>query len=177
MASRVYVAAGCFLGSSMHDLDAFLRWHCGPLVTMANRMALAEWLVHRALGLDPGEQRSDGADLVLPGGLVTLAVRSAAYLQSPQQTALSPISFPIEQRTATAYVFCLLAEQDPAKVNPVELAQWRFWVVPTRSLHAERQSIGLQPLIRAHGDGMAYAELARAVEGLAQPGLSCAPMN
>jgi hypothetical protein len=104
-------------------------------------------------------------------------VRSAAYFQSAQQTAPNPISFPIEQRTATAYVFCLLEEQDSALVNPQELAQWRFWVVPTRSLHAERQSIGLQPLIRAHGQGMAYGQLGVAVEALAQPGLSRPAMN
>ncbi|MBD2423397.1 MAG: hypothetical protein VKM34_08660 [Cyanobacteriota bacterium] len=161
----------------MTDLDAFLRWQCGPLVAIANRTALAEWLVHRALGLDPGEHRREGADLELPGGPITLAVRSAAYLQSAQQTAPTAISFPMEQRTATAYVFCLLAEQDPARVNPQDLAQWRFWLVPTRSLHAERQSIGLQPLIRAHGEGMAYEQLGEAVEGLAQPDWSTALRN
>jgi hypothetical protein len=154
----------------MTDLDAFLRWQCGPLVLSANRMALAEWLVHRALGIDPGAHRCEGADLALPGGGVTLAVRSAAYWQSPQQTEPSSISFPIEQRTATVYVFCLLEEQDPARVTPQDPAQWRFWVVPTRRLHPERQSIGLQPLIRAHGEGLAYGELGQAVEGLAQPG-------
>jgi hypothetical protein len=161
----------------MTDLDAFRSWQGGPLVTTANRTALAEWLVHCALGLDPGAYRREGADLALLGGPITLAVRSAAYFQSAQQTAPNPISFPIEQRTATAYVFCLLEEQDPALVNPQELAQWRFWVVPTRSLHAERQSIGLQPLIRAHGQGMAYGQLGVAVEALAQPGLSRPAMN
>ena len=50
-------------------------------------------------------------------------------------------------------------------------------MVPTRSLHAERQSIGLQPLIRAHGQGMAYGQLGVAVEALAQPGLSRPAMN
>ena len=49
------------------------------------------------------------------------------------------ISFPIEQRVATAYVFCLLAEQDPELVDPQDLSQWRFWVVPTGKLHGERQ--------------------------------------
>ena len=161
----------------MNDLDVFLGWHCGPLVAIANRTALAEWLVHRALGLDPGEHRREGADLAFPGGMVTLAVRSAAYLQSFQQVHPSPIIFSIEQRTATAYVFCLLAEQNPAQVNPQELAQWRFWVVPSRRLHADRQSIGLQPLIRAHGEGMGYEQLLQAVEGLAQPGSTSSPLN
>jgi hypothetical protein len=33
-------------------------------------------------------------------------------------------------------------------------------VVPTTQLHAERKSIGLQALIRAHGEGIRYGELA-----------------
>ena len=49
----------------MTDLDAFRSWQGGPLVTTANRTALAEWLVHCALGLDPGAYRREGADLAL----------------------------------------------------------------------------------------------------------------
>ena len=33
-------------------------------------------------------------------------------------------SFPIELRVVTTYVFCLLAEQDPATVDPQDLSQW-----------------------------------------------------
>ena len=87
-------------------------------------------------------------------GVITLEVKSAGYMQAWQQEGPSVISFPIEQRVATAYVFCLLAEQDPELVDPQNLSQWRFWVVPTARLHAERKSIGMQPLIRAYGEGI-----------------------
>ncbi|MFM7312216.1 MAG: hypothetical protein ACKO0M_03455 [Cyanobium sp.] len=144
----------------MDDLDAFCRWNCGPLMEHRTRGAYAEWLVHRALALDPGEFRGEEARLTLAGGELSLEVKSSAYLQAWPQGDLSRISFPIEQRAASAYVFCLLAEQDPGRVNPQDLEQWRFWVVPTRSLHPERQSIGLQALIRAHGEGLRYEDLA-----------------
>jgi hypothetical protein len=133
----------------MSDLDAFLRWNSGHLLENRTRGAYAEWLVHRALGLDPGQHRVEWAEVDVTFGSITLEVKSAAFVQSWQQTRPSTISFPIEQRTATAYVFCLLAEQDPELVNPQELSQWRFWVVPTAKLHGERRSIGLQPLHRS----------------------------
>lgn len=151
---------------SVNDLAAFLRWNSGHLVENRNRCAYAEWLVHRALGVDAGEYRIEKEELDVSYGSATISVQSAAYVLSRQQTTPSPISFLIEQRSATAYVFCLLAELNPELANPADLSQWRFWVVPTVTLHAERKSIGLQPLIRAHGEGMAYGELRAAVEKL-----------
>ena len=93
-------------------------------------------------------------------------MKSAAFVQSWQQARPSTISFPIEQWVATAYVFCLLAEEDPELVNPQELSQWLFWVVPTAKLHRDRRSIGLQPLIRTYGDGLRFEELANRIEAL-----------
>lgn len=148
------------------DLDAFLRWNSGHLIENRIRCAYAEWLVYRALGLDLGEYRHEGAVVEVSHGAISIEVKSAAYVQSWQQSATSSISFAIEPRNTMAYVFCLLAEPDPERVNPQDLSQWLFWVVPTRMLHAERRSIGLQPLIRAHGEGLPYGELRAAVERL-----------
>jgi hypothetical protein len=100
-----------------------------------------------------------------------LEVKSAAFVQSWEQARPSTISFPIEQRLATAYVFCLLAEEDPELVNPQDLSQWRFWVVPTAKLHGDRRSIRLQPLIRSYGQGLPYGELRSRIEAL-RPALS-----
>ncbi len=51
-------------------------------------------------------------------------------------------------------------------MDPQDLSQWRFWVVSTDKLHAERKSIGLQPLIRASGEGISYEELPARIEAL-----------
>ena len=150
----------------MHDLDAFLRWNSGRLLENRTRGAFAVWLVNRVLGLDPGEHHIESAEVDVTDGAITLKVKSAAYVQPGPQERPSPISFQIEQRAALAYVFCLLVEQDPEMVDPQDLSQWRFWVVPTVRLHADRQSIGLQPLIRAHGEGISYEELPARVQAL-----------
>jgi hypothetical protein len=149
-----------------YNFEAFLRWNSGHLLENRTRGAYAEWLVHRALRADPGEHRIEWAEVDLRDGALSLEVKSAAYVQSWQQEKASTISFPIEQRKATAYVFCLLAEQNRELVDPQDLNQWRFWVVPTTKLYAERKSIGLQALIRAHGEGIRYEELAARIDHL-----------
>jgi hypothetical protein len=147
----------------MEDLDAFLRWQAGPLLDSRLRNPYAEWLVHRALGLDPGDYRRGDGRLSLNGNTRSLAVSSAASLKAPHQDNPAAISFSLEQREAdraiTAWVFALLAEQDPDRVAPQDPNQWRFWVVPSQRLHPERRSIGLQPLRRAFGEGHGYAAL------------------
>lgn len=149
----------------MTDVDAFLRWTTGDLLAPANRAAYAEWLVHRALGADPGRYRRE-APVQLRAGALALAVRSAACVLSRDQQQPAAISFAIEERAATAFVFCLLMEQDPQLADPLNLSQWLFWVVPTVRLHPERRSIGLQPLIRAHGDGVDFGGLAALLASL-----------
>ena len=64
-------------------------------------------------------------------GSITLEVKSAAFVQSWQQALPSTISFPTEQRVATADVFCLLAEEDRDLLDPQDMSQWRFSVVPS----------------------------------------------
>lgn len=144
-------------------LNAFLRWASGPLLDTRNREAYAEWLVIQALGLETGPYRREGAELELPHGH-HLAVRSAAYLQGPHPAKPGAISFTIQQRLAPLFVFCLLTAEDPNRAVPEDPNDWLFWVVPTRTLHPERQSIGLQALLRAHGDGIGYGALAGRIE-------------
>ena len=152
--------------SASADVEAFLRWNSGPLLEFRNRSAYAEWLVHRALGLDPGEHRSEGALVLVDNNGLSLSVKSAAYVQSRQQDAPCAISFPIDQRSSSAYVFCLLNEDNPDLADPTRHEQWLFWVVPTAKLNAERRSIGLQALLRAYGDGISYRKLAGTIHKL-----------
>lgn len=156
-------------GGAHRELDAlaaFCLWNSGHLLENRTRGAYAEWLVHRALGIDPGEFRREWEPIDLRDRNLTLEIQSAAYVQSWQQREPSRISFATEQRAASAYVFCLLDEPDPDLADPQDLSQWRFWVVPTRALHPERKSIGLQALIRSFGDGISHRELPAAVETL-----------
>ena len=142
------------------DLSAFYRWNSGNLLENRTRGAFAEWLVHQALGIE-SEFREEWApvDATTPDGL-TLEIKSAAYEQSWEQAGPSRIVFPIKQRTADAYVFCLLSGRDPANTTT-----WCFWVVSTRDLPSQ-SSIGLKPLKALAGDPITYEDLPNAVQGL-----------
>ena len=47
-------------------------------------------------------------------------------------------------RSADVYVFCILAHLDGQTVNPLELTQWEFYVLPTRTLNS---SLGNQKTV------------------------------
>jgi hypothetical protein len=74
--------------------------------------------------------------------------------------------FNLGSSTATALLLCLLDPGD-AVADPQDPAQWLFWLVPRQRFHAERQSIGLQPLLRAQGEGLSREQLADALVQLA----------
>ena len=66
----------------MTDLDAFLRLNSGNLLEDRTHDAYAEWLVHRALDLDPGQHRVEWAEVDVTFGSITLEVKSAVFVQS-----------------------------------------------------------------------------------------------
>ena len=157
----------------------FWRWSASDLVGNALRGVLAEYIVACALGL-PDEARVewDAYDLRTPQGL-TLEVKSAAYLQSWQQKAPSRITFGIQptraweaatndhtgglRRQADVYVFCLLHHQDKATVDPLDMDQWTFFLLPASALDEKfpvQKSIGLASLLRMNPSCATYQELA-----------------
>ena len=140
------------------DLEGFWRWTGSDLLSNATRGVLAEYLVARALGIDvsTGVRDEWGAyDLCSPEG-VKVEVKSSAYLQSWHQRGPSAVSFSVRKtraidpntnavdiamrRQADVYVFALLAHTDKATVEPMDLAQWQFYVVPTFKLDGRARS-------------------------------------
>ena len=54
-------------------------------------------------------------------------------------------------RRSDIYVFCLFSEQDRSVANPMVLDQWRFYIVPTRTIDeqlSDQRKISLQGLNR-----------------------------
>lgn len=139
-------------------MDSFYRWASGNLLDNTVRGLFAEYIVHQALGVDPGLHRIEWAEHDINGPGWSVEVKSAAYIQSWQQNRPSRITFKIEKRTSTFYVFALLTEQDRSLVNPEDLSQWRFWLVPTTELPAQK-SIGLAALAADFGPGVTHTEL------------------
>jgi hypothetical protein len=165
------------------DLLSFWQWSCSDLLSNATRGVIAEFLVASALGVAAGGVRHEWAayDLVTPEG-VTVEVKSAAYLQRWHQDRLSSISFVVTKtrawdprtnrmsdevaRQAQVYVFALLAHQDKSTVDPLNLDQWVFYVLPTAVLDnrtRSQHSIALRTLQTLSGGPVAYQGLRAAI--------------
>ncbi len=147
------------------------------------RGILAEYLVARALGdTEAARAEWDPFDATTEDG-IRVEVKSSAYLQSWHQNRLSRISFSTRptfaweaetnllaeerKRQADVYVFCLLDHKEQATVDPLDLAQWTFYVISTERLNAalgEQKSVGLSGLRQIGAEEANYTNLAVAVQ-------------
>jgi len=162
----------------------FWQWSASDLVSNATRGVLAEFIVASALGIPLDGVRDEwGAfDLTTPDG-VSVEVKSAAYIQSWHQSGYSKITFGVRptrgwdantnvqekeaRRQAQVYVFALLAHKDQATLDPLDIAQWEFYVVPTLFLdqrERSQHSITLPSLQKLVGPPVSYTGLAEAVK-------------
>ncbi len=178
---------GHSLGVTLLD---FWRWSSSDLVSNATRGVLAEFIVASVLGIKLNGVRDEwGAfDLETPEG-ITVEVKSAAYIQSWSQRNLSVITFRVPKtrawnadtnvqekeprRQAQVYVFALLAHQDKLSIDPLNVDQWRFFVLPTKVLDARtrsQHSITLRSLEALAGQAIPYDELRGAVHKAAREG-------
>jgi hypothetical protein len=165
------------------DLLGFWQWSASDLVSNTMRGVLAEYLVARALGVDVNGVRDSWAayDLHTPSG-IKVEVKSAAYLQGWYQSKPSIVSFrtprtrawdPETNRTeveakrqADVYVFAILAHLQKSTLNPCDVSQWKFYVVPTPMLDERKRSqhsITLPTLTRLSGGPVPYRELEKKV--------------
>lgn len=161
----------------------FWRWSASDLVSNATRGILAEFIVAQALGLANGVRAEwDAYDLVTSSGL-KVEVKSSAYLQSWFHKKLSTVSFGIQptlawsadtneltterKRQADVYVFCLLAHKDKTTVDPLDLRQWTFYVLPSAVLDdrcANQKKLSLSNLLRLGPVETDFDGLATAVQ-------------
>jgi hypothetical protein len=169
------------------DLATFWQWSTSDLVNNVTRGRLAEYLVARALGLGVDDIREEWApyDILSPDG-VKIEVKSAAYIQSWAQTKLSPIQFLVPKtrgwnadtsvmevearRQADVYVFALLAHTDQESINPLNVNQWRFYVLHTDALNSRtrsQHSITLASLETLAGGWIGYSHLGEAISAVA----------
>lgn len=174
----------CANGESLgYTLKDFWIWNVSDLVTNITRGRLAEFIVAKALGISTGVVRYDwdSFDLTTPTGL-KIEVKSAAYLQSWPQKKLTTIIFPIRKtrawdeqtniqskeakRQSDVYVFALLAHTDKPTVDPLNINQWEFYVLPTTVLDnydRSEVSITLKSLDALSGGKVDYFQLAERV--------------
>lgn len=133
------------------DLLDFWQWSASDHIGNTARGVLAEYLVAKALDISTSGVRESWLawDLTTDDG-VKIQVKSAAFIQSWHQNKLSDIEFRVSPKRgwnpdtnsveivpkhhADMYVFALLAHTDKATVDPYDLRQWKFYVLPTQKL-------------------------------------------
>jgi hypothetical protein len=168
------------------DLLDFWRWSVSDLVSNTWRGVVAEYIVAQALGVAEGLRADWRAyDLEISPGL-KIEVKSSAYVQSWKQDRDSIIQFGVGKRRAwdaetnklgddvrrhaDVYVFALLHHKDRQTIDPMNLAQWTFYVVPTKALddrERSQHSITLRSLEKLAGSAVTFGELRSAVERVA----------
>jgi len=159
----------------------FLDWAYHDLLTNTTRGVLAEYIVATALGIhDRKRVEWDQYDLNIDG--VGVEVKSAAYVQAWEQARISQIAFGIRtakgwdarantfadsaKRSADVYVFCLLEGEDRERIDPLDVAQWTFYVLATSELDRlvpTQKTIRLGPLKALRPRQCKYDELKAAI--------------
>lgn len=149
------------------QLDAtlldFWRWRFRNLLFNDVRGVYGERLVAQLLEIAPPPRDSWAAyDLMTPEG-VRVEVKTTAFLQAwnPTASTKKPVFSGLKGQAwtletgysgiatynADLYVFCLQIEQDITRWNALDLAQWRFFLLPKATVEQRNcQSISLSAL-------------------------------
>lgn len=162
----------------------FWVWMGSDILNNALRGKVAEFIVGQATGAcaeAPVRVEWDTVDIRTPEG-ISIEVKSSAYIQSWRQSRPSQISFGVAKtvpwdpetgeygrtsvRSADVYVFCLLAHRDDRSINPLELTQWEFYVLPTQTIDTafeNQKTVTLSRLKEAGANSIGYGDLRRAI--------------
>jgi hypothetical protein len=169
------------------DLMSFWQWSASDLVGNAMRGILAEYIVASAINAAQDHRTEwDAYDIKTSDG-IKIGVKSAAYIQSWSQKKLSTIQFSIRQtqgwdaetntyssqiiRQSDVYVFCVLHHKDQDTIDPLNLTQWTFYVMPTPMLNqavGAQKTISLSRLKQLKPISVAYGELGMSIFRAAQ---------
>jgi hypothetical protein len=164
----------------------FWKWNCSDLVSNALRGRLAEFIVALATDVDVTQPREEWAAYDLLVGDIRVEIKSAAYIQSWHQQKPSSISFSVRPsrfwnaETATysieatfqadVYVFCLLHHQDKNTIQPLDLSQWEFYVLPASEVMSLTSITKRIPLKRLQENSkVSFAELKEAIRSSFSP--------
>lgn len=142
----------------------FWKWNQQVLIDNLTRGILAEFIIKIALDIyAPYRYEWESFDLKTEND-ISIEVKSSAYIQSWAQKRKSNIRFSIAptrelledgnysstpKRQADVYIFCLLANDNQESINPLDLAQWEFYIVPTQILDEKlggQQTLSLSTL-------------------------------
>ncbi len=166
------------------NLLSFWQWSSSEIVGNTLRGVLAEYIVSIDIKC-PYKIREewDAFDLVTQEG-IKVEVKSSSYLQSWKQNKFSNISFGIQEtimwdenidnnkrtteakRQADIYVFCLLAHKDQETIDPLNLDQWEFYILPSSVLNdrvGSQKRITLSSLLTLDPKRCSFGEINKTI--------------
>ncbi|MFG2895266.1 hypothetical protein [Streptomyces sp. NPDC048248] len=175
---------------SFTGLDAtlvhFWQFAMSDLRTNTVRGYLAEFLVSRAMGAEKTRVEWDAYDVLSPDN-IKIEVKAAGYVQAwtqtrpskdpswdvPQIIPIDPATgklLPKEQRAfqADVYVFAVHGARTHADYDPLDLAQWTFYVLSRAQIEemprgVRKQALATLQRVRKAANGVAYDALAAEV--------------
>lgn len=172
-------------GPSKYTLLDFWAWAFSDVLTNTTRGMVAEFIVATALGIDIKKPRDGWSKFDLIYRNIGIEVKSSSYHQRWYQKSLSSICFIVpkrkgwdettnkldieSKRQAAIYVLSLLAEKDRDKVNPLDIDQWQFWIIPTLFFNDRKRSqhsITYISLMKEIGNSISYNQIKSAVDSL-----------
>ena len=145
-------------------LQDFWIWAFSDLVGNTERGKLAEYIVAMAIGCDMETSSTWESFDILSSEGIKIEVKTSAYIQSWAQEKLSTILFNIpetrggdgrekeKKRQADVYVFCVLKHKDQQTIHPLDLSQWEFYVLATKTLNSvfgRQKTVRLNSLVSA----------------------------
>lgn len=168
------------IGTRFHMMD-FWSWSQSNLLEMTTRSSFSEFLVASAMdAVDSPREVWAPHDVVTKDG-IRIEVKAAGYIQDYGQKKLSMISFGIAanrawgavantletegHRNSDVYVFAVLSHKDKPTVDPSNVDQWSFYVLPTRALAVipKQKTIQLSALKRLSPIEAMYSTLKQAI--------------
>jgi len=163
----------------------FWAWAFSDVLTNTARGILAEFIVAKALDIDVKKPREAWAKFDLEYKDCGIEVKSASYHQRWFQKRMSTISFNVpkrrawnadtnqleekSQRQADFYVLSLLSEKDRTKINPLNINQWKFWIIETEFFNNRKRSqhsITYNSLIKEIGEPVCYHQIKKTIDDL-----------
>lgn len=161
----------------------FWQWMGSDLLSNSLRGAFAEYLVALAVGAaDRVQEEWAPYDVTTPDG-INVEVKTSGYIQTWYQTKISAPTFDIapklawdagsniwtdeKKRWADVYVFCLHHHKVQSNVNPLDMSQWTFFVLPTSVLNrevGEQKRIGINRLQQMGANAVRFTEIADAIQ-------------
>ena len=160
----------------------FYDWAYSDLLVNNQRGHLAEYIVAKALEITNNKRLEwDPYDLLYKN--CKIEIKSCAYIQAWEQNTFSYITFDIKptrlfdyklncyqdeyKRQSDIYVFCLLKHKDKKTINPLDVNQWDFFIVPTKILNeklGEQKKVSLSKLSKMNINPVQYRNIKQKTE-------------